>query len=56
MQSVEQEGRWLADFPHESTVRFLAALAYELTIVARNSYRTQGCSTSSRLHAGCLLL
>lgn len=41
MRSVEQEGRWLADLPYESKVHFLAALAHELTVVARNSYRPQ---------------
>ena len=41
MQSVKQEGHWLAELPHESKVLFLAGLAHELTVVARNSYRPQ---------------
>ncbi|XHS77840.1 hypothetical protein ACFJGW_19300 [Burkholderiaceae bacterium UC74_6] len=41
MHSIELEGRWLADPPHESKLRFLAVLAREHTIVGRNSYRPQ---------------
>ena len=41
MQSVEQEGRWLASLPNEKKVLFLSALGHQLTIVGRNSYRAQ---------------
>ena len=41
MQSVEQEGRWLASLPSEQKVRFLSVLGHELTIVGRNSYKAQ---------------
>lgn len=41
MQDVKQEGRWLAELPYEGKVLFLAALAHELTVVARNTYRPQ---------------
>lgn len=41
MQNVEREGRWLAELPYEVKVLFLATLAHDLTVVARNSYRPQ---------------
>ncbi len=41
LQSVKQEGHWLAELPHEGKLLFLAALAHEITVVARNSYRPQ---------------
>lgn len=41
MPSIEQEGHWLVGLPHEKKLLFLSALAHELTIVGRHSYRPQ---------------